>query len=156
MSTHVALRDRLLALAQEATRGTDVFVLDVRVRGAVKRLIVDVIADTDAGIGIEDLARVSRELGFLFDTHEVISGPYDLNVLSPGAKEPLQPRQYPRHRGRMLEVVPVSGESEHPPRPLTGLLKDTSPDGIVIELPDGTERSFAFTDIERARVKLPW
>lgn len=156
MSTHAALRDRLLALAQEATRGSDVFVLDVQVRGGAERLRVDVVADTDAGIIIDELARLSRELGFVYETHEVISGAYDLNVLSPGAKEPLLPRQYARNVGRALEVSPSVPEGEPRPEPVTGVLKSASPDGFVIELPDGTERSFAFTDIERARVKLPW
>lgn len=156
MSNLITLPERLLALAQDATRGTEFFVLDVRVRGGGGRTQVEIIADTDAGIGIEDLARLSRQLGFVFDTHEALTSAYQLNVLSPGAKEPLAPRQYPRHVGRTLDVrlKPVSTES--PGESIEGVLQRVTDQGIVLELTGGTERSIAFDDIERARVKLPW
>lgn len=156
MSSLVTLRDRLLALAQEATRSTAIFVLDVQVRGARGRTIVDVVADTDAGIGIDELSRLSRELGFAFDTHEAITTAYDLNVLSPGLKEPLQPRQYPRNVGRMLDVTLVPQIEGAEREKVSGVLRSASEHGIVLELTDGTERSIDFSDIERARVKLPW
>ncbi len=156
MSTPAALQDRLLALAHEATRGGSVFILDLNVRPGNKRMVVEVVADTDAGIGVDELARLSRELGFLFDTHEAIPAAYSLNVTSPGATSPLQPRQYARNVGRLLEVTPQAAAEGESVRSVTGVLKSATADGFTIELPDGTERSFGFNDISRARVKLPW
>ncbi len=157
VSPSTPLRDKLLALAHQALQGTDVFVLDVQVRGGRGgRLSVDVVADTDRGIGVDELARVSRELGFVFDTHEAIAGAYDLNVLSPGLREPLLPRQYGRHVGRRLEIVLHEGDGGVPHARLEGVLLEATPHGISIELPDGGARSIPFSAIERARVKLPW
>lgn len=156
MSPSVPLRERLLALAQEAVRGTEFFVLDVQVRGARGRALVEIVADTDAGIGIEELARLSRQLGFVFETHDAISTAYDLNVLSPGVKEPLQPRQYPRNVGRPLEVTLRPQAEDASREKLAGVLRSVAEQDITLELSDGTERSINFDDIERARVKLPW
>ncbi len=155
-SSFVTLPERLLAFATEATQGTEFFVLDVKVRAAKGETVLEVVADTDAGIGIDDLTRLSRDLRFLFDTHEVISGEYSLNVLSPGLREPLIPRQYPRHVGRSLDVhIKPKGEETAPER-VEGVLTAADEEGITLELTGSTSRSIPFTEIQRARVKLPW
>ncbi len=153
---YTTLRDRLHALAEETLRGSEIILLDVRVRGAKGRTIVDVIADTPDGIGIDELTKLSRELGFAIDTHEVIPGAYTLSALSPGAKEPLHRHQYPRHVGRTLDVQLVSDSDDAPGETVRGVLQSVNEDGIVLELSDATPRSLTFDTIQQARVVLPW
>jgi ribosome maturation factor RimP len=64
-------------------------------------------------ITIEDCERVSRVVGPLLDHAEIISGPYDLEVSSPGAERPLRGKgDYERFNGKRVNVRYRSGESE--------------------------------------------
>ena len=64
-------------------------------------------------ITIEDCERVSRVAGPLVDRSNLIAGPYDLEVSSPGAERPLRSHQdYERFNGRRVNVRYRTGESE--------------------------------------------
>ena len=64
-------------------------------------------------ITIEDCERVSRVAGPLIDHSELINGPYDLEVSSPGAERPLRNHQeYERFNGRRVNIRYRTGESE--------------------------------------------
>ena len=64
-------------------------------------------------ITIEDCERVSRVAGPLIDHSDLIDGPYDLEVSSPGAERPLRGHQdYERFNGRRVNIRYRSGESE--------------------------------------------
>lgn len=64
-------------------------------------------------ITIEDCERVSRVVGPLIDHTELINGPYDLEVSSPGAERPLRNHQeYERFNGRRVNIRYRTGESE--------------------------------------------
>lgn len=144
------LRARLRALADEIAEAAGFFVVDVQVRGQKGSRIIEVFVDGDDGIGTDDLAEVSRSLGFLLDVEEVVKGKYNLNVSSPGADRPLVlPRQYRKHTGRLL-LVRTADEAER-----TGTLTAVHDDRFDLDL-DGTTESIAFADVTEARVQLPW
>jgi ribosome maturation factor RimP len=64
-------------------------------------------------ITIADCERVSRVIGPLVDRANLISGPYDLEVSSPGAERPLSDkRDYERFNGKRVNVRYRSGETE--------------------------------------------
>ena len=64
-------------------------------------------------ITIEDCERVSRVAGPLIDHSELIDGPYDLEVSSPGAERPLRNHgEYARFNGRRVNVLYRTGDSE--------------------------------------------
>ena|SRR5579859_7600397 len=64
-------------------------------------------------ITIEDCERVSRVIGPLIDHSDMISGPYDLEVSSPGAERPLRNHQeYERFNGKRVNIRYRTGESE--------------------------------------------
>jgi ribosome maturation factor RimP len=64
-------------------------------------------------ITIEDCERVSRVAGPLIDHSELIVGPYDLEVSSPGAERPLRSHQeYERFNGKRVNLRYRSGETE--------------------------------------------
>jgi ribosome maturation factor RimP len=69
--------------------------------------------DHNEPITIEDCERVSRVAGPLIDHSELIDGPYDLEVSSPGAERPLRNHgEYGRFNGRRVNVRYRAGESE--------------------------------------------
>ncbi len=64
-------------------------------------------------ITIEDCERVSRVVGPLIDHSDLINGPYDLEVSSPGAERPLRNHQeYVRFNGRRVNIRYRTGESD--------------------------------------------
>jgi ribosome maturation factor RimP len=64
-------------------------------------------------ITIDDCERVSRIVGPLIDHSNLIEGPYDLEVSSPGAERPLRGHhEYERFNGRRVNVRYRTGESE--------------------------------------------
>jgi len=69
--------------------------------------------DHNEPITIEDCERVSRIAGPLIDHSNLIDGPYDLEVSSPGAERPLRShREYERFSGKRVNVRYRTGESE--------------------------------------------
>lgn len=69
--------------------------------------------DRGEPITIADCERVSRVAGPLIDRSNLIDGPYDLEVSSPGAERPLRDAQeYGRFNGKRVNVRYRAGESE--------------------------------------------
>jgi ribosome maturation factor RimP len=64
-------------------------------------------------ITIDDCERVSRIVGPLIDHSNLIEGPYDLEVSSPGAERPLRSHlEYERFNGRRVNVRYQTGSAE--------------------------------------------
>jgi ribosome maturation factor RimP len=150
---------RVRALAEDALEGTDLFVVDVAVRGAEGRRIVEVYVDGPAGAGIDALAETSRRLSFLLDAEDAVPGSYRLDVSSPGAERPLtDPRQFPRLVGKTMRVSYMA-DADDPGEEvtLTGTLKAADDQALSLDvngLPDTIRVPHAA--IRDARVVLPW
>jgi ribosome maturation factor RimP len=69
--------------------------------------------DHSEPITIEDCERVSRVAGPLVDHSNLIDGPYNLEVSSPGAERPLRDHQdYERFNGRRVNIRYRSGDAD--------------------------------------------
>lgn len=147
-----ALADRVRALAEEAASGTDLFVVDVEVRGFQGSRVVEVFADSEAGAGADDLAELSRSLSFLLDTEDLVKGRYRLDVSTPGADRPLtDARQYAKHVGREVAVTYEGGEDQL----LTAQGELLSVEDGALRL-DGEAAPIPLDAVREARVVLPW
>mgnify|MGYP006425303935 FL=1 len=161
MPTHATpdqarLAESIRALTDEVLRGTSWFIVDLTVRGHKGTRVVELYVDGDEGIGHDDLATISRELGFLLDVEDVVAGGYKLNVSSPGIKRPLtHKRQYPKNVGRTLRVRynPEGGGDEEI---VVGTLAAATEDTITLTLPDDETLTIAYDAIHEARFELPW
>lgn len=142
-------------LAEEITAATPYFLVDVEVRGHWGTRVVEVFIDGEGDFGLDDLATISRELGFLLDIEDAIDGAYKLEVSSPGADRPLtQPQQFGKHVGRDLRVTyhAEGGGSDK----VEGELVEAGDDGVVLAPAGGEPRRLPYTAIEEALVLLPW
>ena len=147
-----SLADRVRAFAEEAAADTDLYVVGVEVRGFQGSRVVEVFVDSPDGAGSDDLARLSRSLGFTLDTEDLIKGRYRLDVSTPGADRPLEDRrQYPRHVGRELAVTYEAGEDQLVT--VQGELTAVGDDTITL---DGESAPIPFDAVREARVVLPW
>ena len=148
-------------LVKEALRGTSMYVVEVDVRGARGSQVVDVFVDADEGVGVDQLAKVSRDVGFLLETEDIFESKYNLNVSSPGLERPLQiPRQYRKNIGREL-VVEYEPDGEESPAFAVGTLERADEDNFILELsdeehPEGGTRQIPYSQVRTARIRLPW
>jgi ribosome maturation factor RimP len=84
-------------------------------------------------ITIEDCERVSRVAGPLLERSNLINGPYELEVSSPGAERPLRARQdYDRFHGKRVNIRYRTGESESI---VEGMLAAVDDAGIAVQAP---------------------
>ncbi|MEM6328020.1 MAG: ribosome maturation factor RimP [Bacteroidota bacterium] len=146
---------RVRALTDEVIEGTDLFLVDVSVRGWKGSRVVEVFLDREAepgtGADLDVLADVSRQLGFALDAEDVIDGKYRLDVSSPGLDRPLtDPRQFRRHVGRSVRLGLASGDA------IEGELADATPEAVTVAPGTGDPQTIRHADIQTANVLLPW
>ncbi len=92
--------------------GYELIRLDLFSRGRKKvlRLFID---GPGEGITIDDCVKVTRSLGLVLDDREIMQGPYDLEVSSPGIDRPLvKPAHFSRFIGHDARVEYMDGGSK--------------------------------------------
>jgi ribosome maturation factor RimP len=130
-----------------AAAGFELEELDVRAAG--RRHTVKVVVDSDDGVGLDDIATVSRALSAELDGQEhLLGGSYVLEVTSPGVDRPLTgPRHWRRAHLRRVEVRTRDGGS------FTGRVGDAGEESAAV-LVDGRLREVRYADVERAAVQV--
>lgn len=120
----------------------------LNVQQAGRKQLVKVIVDRDGGIGLDEVAVVSRAVSEALDAEDdVLSGAYTLEVTSPGLDRPLtKPRHWRRARLRKVSVRQAEDKFEA----RVGAADD---DGVEL-LVDGELRRVGYTDIEHAVIEV--
>lgn len=151
--------DRLWEMVEPLAAGQGLEVVDIELRhegrsGRVLRVYLDRAGEPDEAPGLEELGRVSRELGDLLDVYDVVEGSYTLEVSSPGVNRPLRkPEHFARCVGQRVRVH--TGELIGGRRNFLGPLHEAGGDGVVV-LQDGREVFIPFGRIVRANVEYEW
>jgi ribosome maturation factor RimP len=100
------LENRIRELLDQILSENDSYLVDLRMRPNK----VEVYADRDPHITIDDCARISRTLKKRLDEEFGFSQRYVLEVSSPGMDQPLKVlRQFRKNLGRTVDVVLYSG-----------------------------------------------
>ncbi|MBM7775880.1 ribosome maturation factor RimP [Actinokineospora baliensis] len=133
-----------------AAAGFELEQLDVAQAG--RRRLVRVVVDGDDGVGLDEVAVVSRAVSAVLDEHDaVLGGPYTLEVTSPGVDRPLtRPRHWRRAKLRLVKIRPVEG-AEFTAR--VGAA-DEDPEGGVQVLLDGELRRVTYSEVAHAVVEV--
>lgn len=109
-----------------------------------------VFIDGADGVGVDDCARVSRQISSALDVEDPISGEFTLEVSSPGIDRPLYSfDHYRRYVGFKIKIklrVPFEGR-----KTFTGLLNGTDGDDVMLLIED-EEYILPFDSIERANL----
>ncbi len=102
------------------------------------------------GVTVDDCAKISRAVSPLLDVEDVIAGPFNLEVSSPGLDRPLvRPRDFERFAGSEAKVEtsrPIGGRKR-----FRGRLLGLTAAGVRMDL-DGSETVLPFEAISRARL----
>ena len=103
----------------------NLFIVDVKMHTNGKLMI---LVDGENGVGIDDVAAISRHVGFRLEEENVIETAYNLEVSSPGIDTPLTSlRQYLKNIGRNLAIKMADGTKRE------GKLSGITEDAIIIE-----------------------
>lgn len=148
MTGSAALERARRALAPVvAARGYDLE--DASLTPAGTRRVLRVVVDRDGGVGLDEVAELSRELSAALDDSGVLgAGPYVLEVSSPGVDRPLTlPRHWRRAAGRLVTASLAGGGQ------VTGRVTAAEDDAVVLATPAG-ERRLAFAELRRGHVQV--
>jgi len=122
---------------------------DVQVSTIGRRSVVRVVVDGDSGVDLDSVAEVSRALSDVLDGDREagFSGPYVLEVSSPGVDRPLtEPRHWRRSVGRLVQVQ-VDGQ------PVTARVEGVEESGVRLDFA-GRSRVVDWPSLGEGRVQI--
>lgn len=124
----------------------------VEVQRAGRRSVVRVVIDRDGGVDLDLVAEVSRTISDLLDSPPLsseISGPFVLEVTSPGVDRPLtESKHWRRAAGRLVQITLTSGER------VDGRIAGIDADDVVTLTSDAGDLQVPMADVERATVQV--
>ncbi len=144
------LEAQIREIVEQNLPGEQFFITEVRAKQGGAKTKVAIFVDGDQGIDIGVCAQLSRKVGLELEAQGLMSGPYTLEVSSPGLDQPLKmPRQYRRNLGRNIRIhltdEQVEGELDSVSEALI-TVKQKSEKGEV------TVRQIPFQDIIKTHV----
>lgn len=86
--------DKIREIAQRVATSEDLELYDIELHRGGKRWIVRIYIDKPSGVGLNDCALVSRQIGLIMDVDDVIPYSYLLEVSSPGLTRPLRKKEH--------------------------------------------------------------
>ena len=149
---------RLIAVIEPIVEQAGAELVDLEVAGSHGRPVVRAYVDTDAGITLDECARLSRLLEAELERSGTVPERYVLEVSSPGIDRPHRRRDhFERFVGQETDVrlyVKREGRKKY-----VGTLErvEEAERGFRIIVRDGQERwTFAEEEIARARLHVRW
>ena len=128
--------------------------VDVEMVGSGRARTLRLAVDRPGGVDLDALSEASAPVSAALDEAAALSGPYTLEVSSPGLERPLRrPADFARFVGTTITLKshePVAGGRRH-----RGLLLEAGADGIAVEV-DGERRDFPYEGIAAARTVFEW
>jgi ribosome maturation factor RimP len=128
----------------------DLQIYDLMLDGIVVRLVLD----RPGGVDIDTLESASRAIAPLLEGMDDLSGPFTIEVSSPGVERRLRTPEHFVHAIGEQVSVKSRGEDGAMER-LHGVLTAADPNTITIRLEDG-EREIAIDAIDQARTVFDW
>lgn len=136
-------------LAKPIVEQEGLFVVDVEEKGGNETVLWVYVDSEQEGVQVGACSRISRELGFLLEAHDLIGSRYRLNVSSPGLSRPLTDRrQYGKNSGRTVRVRFKNGDQYERTE---GVLVQVQEDGIEVEV-ENDRKKIAFDAILETKV----
>jgi ribosome maturation factor RimP len=145
------LRRNILRLAEQVAGEEGVELVDIELLGRGKLLLRAVI-DKENGINLDDCEKFSRSFGAVLDVEDPFSGPYTLEVSSPGLDRPLKDvRDFVKNKGKLVRIV--TSEKIFNQNFFIGRIEDIGNDNVKI-LMNENEFNIPFDKISKARLEI--
>ena len=142
------------AAAEPVLSSLGLELVDVEVVGSGRARTLRLSIDREGGVDLDALAEANGPVSDALDAVDAMSGPYNLELSSPGVERPLRrPSDFVRFAGTTVSVKThdaFDGARRH-----RGLLLEADDGGITLEV-DGEHRRFAYDAIASARTVFEW
>ena len=76
--------ERVWEVAEPLVTDEGLEIVDIEHRRESRGWVLRLFVDREGGVSLDDLTRVSRQLGDLLDAHDLVPGAYTLELSSPG------------------------------------------------------------------------
>ncbi|MEM8747547.1 MAG: ribosome maturation factor RimP [Actinomycetota bacterium] len=150
--------DRVRALAAPIASDLQLDLYDVERRGGTIRITLDTPPGSEGGVTLDTLSLATRMISQEIDVADPVHGKFTLEVTSPGLERPLRtPAHFQREIGKDITVKLVGrAVAEGEQRRIDGRLSGATDHDFTILLDDGTERTVAVADVDKARTVFEW
>ena len=163
-SSDAGLPAELARLLEAVVRAAGMDLESAKIGAAGRRRVLRVVVDADGGVGLDDIAEISRNLSARLDATGVMGeAPYTLEVSSPGVDRPLTERRHWRRAVGRLVRVTLIGEEPPSPSPRTkaagrlpvieGRVIAAGDHGVTLEA-GGHHREFGYAELGPGRVRV--
>ncbi len=109
--------------------------------------------DREEGIGVDDLARLSRAIAMVLDADPTLAGSYELEVSSPGMRRVVRTeahfRRFAGERVQIRTFEEIAGR-----RHFDGVILRCDEGAVTVLVDAMGERKFDLAQIERAELRL--
>ncbi len=123
--------------------------VEVQFRREAHGQVLRVTIFRSEGIGVDDCARVSREVSHLIDVEDLIDQAFHLEVSSPGLDRSLKTaRDFARCRDSRVRVILAEGDEE-----IVGVIGDIREEQVVLETPEGV-RIIPLSLVKKAKLVI--
>ena len=149
-TTRLDTRAQIRATVQPTIEAEGYRLIAVEISGDTTGDIVRLYCDGPS-FGVDDCAKISRALSPVLDVEDPMSGPYRLEVSSPGIDRPIQSADdFARFAGyrAMIRLIPGAVR-----RRFTGTLQGINDDQILIEV-DGEQHSVPLNQLDWGHLVL--
>jgi len=136
-----------------AALGLELFDIEMVSAGAGQTLRV--LIDRDGGVDLETVASATQAISPILDDEPSLSGPYTLEVSSPGLERPLRrPVHFARAKGSTVSVKFRNAEGAV--ERVHGVLVASDDAGCTVQLDGDVERRFSYDQLVQARTVFEW
>jgi ribosome maturation factor RimP len=150
--------DQLIAtiqgIAEPLVADLGMELVDVEYRREGHGWVLRFFIDKEGGIGVDDCAKVSREISANLEVEDLIAHAYHLEVSSPGLERPLKKKEdFVRFTDRQIRIKLRQPVGEQ--RVLVGTLCGLEGDAVVLKLEEEKEKVLIdLENISKARLTL--
>jgi ribosome maturation factor RimP len=151
MSDYVV--EKIEEFAEGFLPSLDLELVEVQYRQEGHGWVLRLFIDGPNGIGVDECARVSREMNVFLDVEDLIPNAFHLEVSSPGLERTLRNvADYKRFAGKKARVKvrhPIGGQ-----KVFVGLIGESDDFGFELIMEDGSTMRFHHDQIRKARLSL--
>jgi ribosome maturation factor RimP len=143
------IKNLVMPVLEEA----QIFLVDMQLRGNPNSQVLSIYVDTEEGVTMQQIAKLTREIEGLLDLEDPISGKYRLDISSPGIDRPLtEIWQFRKNIGRKLKLQLKVDDTISEK---TGKLIRVDEDHLWI-MDKNREVMIPLTQISKAVIQLKW
>ena len=149
-TSRIDTRDLVRAVVEPTIEAEGFRLIAVEITGDTHGDIVRLYCDSP-DFGVDDCAKISRTLAPLLDVEDPMTGPYRLEVSSPGIERPVQSAaDFERYTGFRAKIRLIPGVER---RRYSGTLQGFDADNILIEV-DGEQHQVPLNHLDWAHLVL--